>query len=49
MGSFVIFIIRTGFYRKSDKICIGIILKQNFKLPAIFSVVTASGHKMKYA
>ena len=38
-----------SFFLKRDEICVGIILKQNFKLLAIFSVVTSSGHKMKYA
>ena len=38
-----------SFSLKSDEICVGIILKRNFKLPAIFSVVTSSGYKMKYA
>ena len=37
-----------SFFLKSDEICVGIILKRNFKLPAIFNV-TSSGHKMKYA
>ena len=34
---------------KSDEICIGIILKLNFELPAIFSGETSSVYKMKYA
>ena len=34
------------FTRKSDKICIGIILERNFKLAAIFSGETSSGYKM---
>ena len=38
-----------GFFLKSDEICVEIILKRNFKLPAIFSVVTSSGHKMKHS
>ena len=38
-----------SFFLKSDEICVGIILKRNFKIPAIFSVVTSSGHKRKYA
>ena len=36
-------------FLKSDEICVTIIFKRNFKLPAIFSVVTSSGHKFKYA
>ena len=34
---------------RSDEICIGIIPKENFELPAIFSGETSSGYKMKYA
>ena len=34
---------------KSDEICIGIILKENFERPAIFSGERSSGYKMKYA
>ena len=37
MCVFVIFIIRTVFYPKSDEICIGIILKLNFELPTILA------------
>ena len=32
-----------------DEICILIILKRNFELPAIFSGETSCGYKMKYA
>ena len=38
-----------SFFLKSDEIFVGIILKRNFKLPAIVSVVTSSGYKIKYA
>ena len=34
---------------KSDEICIVIILKRNFEIPAIFSGETFSGYKNKYA
>ena len=38
------------FFLKSDKICVGIIFKQNFELPSIlFQRRDSSGHKMKYA
>ena len=38
-----------NFFLESDETYVGIILKRNFKLTAIFSVVTSSGHKIKYA
>ena len=37
------------FFLESDEICIGIILKRNFELPAIFSGETSSDYNMKYA
>ena len=40
--------LQSFFSLKSVEIFIGIIPKRNFKLPAIFNVVTSSGHKMKY-
>ena len=34
---------------KSDELCIEIIFKRNFEIPAIFSGETSSRYKMKYA
>ena len=38
-----------SFFSESDEICIVIIPKRNFELPAIFSGETSSGYKIKYA
>ena len=35
-----------SFFLKSDEICIGIILKRNFELPAIFSGDTSNGYRL---
>ena len=40
---------RSFFPEKGDEICIGIILKLNIKIPAIFSGEISYSYKMNYA